>query len=244
MSRLRGLSKFEESNAALGLSTLELDNILDTSNCLHLFAHHILIAAGNELRLFQAFLAWLTREVGVQSQGSMSASAQEAVEKDFDIDYDSTLAYIEGAMIQSKLLNLFNMHTRQVGEPYWDLEAEGRSLYELYRRELKLVDTEASSVKRLPGLDALVAHIDKQCNLVFRPKEACKIWSSNKFRGRSVNLLRPKNATRSVKIPWLSLKQNLTKIRTQRILICSPYMLLSAPTPKRKTVRFCSLGSS
>lgn len=171
VSRLRGLSRFQESNIVLGLSTLELDNIMDTINCLQLLAHHILISAGFELRQFLAFSTWLRQEIEIQSTDPTSTSMHESNEKDVHVDHASTLEYIQGAMLQSRLNEYFNNHVQSDKKPQWDLAAQGRSLYELYKRELKGPSTDASphtpGEKQLPGLDALIAHLDVQCNLVF-----------------------------------------------------------------------------
>ena len=167
LSRLRGLSKFQDSSAALGLSTQELDNVLDTTACLQLLAHHVLIAAGSELRGFAAFSAWLKYEIEAQSTEPGSSAAQEASERDPNIDHVSTLDYIRGPMKQSRLFALFNMSPSAQERPQWDLNAEGRSLYELYKRELKTIGEFDSSERQLPGLDALIGHLHLQCRSVF-----------------------------------------------------------------------------
>lgn len=167
LSRLRGLSKFQDSNAALGLSTQELDNVLDTTACLQLLAHHLLIAASSELRGFAAFSAWLKYEIEAQSTEPGSTAAQEASERDPNIDHVSTLDYIRGAMKQSRLFALFNVLPSAQEPPQWDLNAEGRSLYELYKRELKTIGESNTPEKQLPGLDALIGHLNSQCNSVF-----------------------------------------------------------------------------
>ena len=167
VSRLRGLSRFQDSNAALGLSTQELDNILDTANCVQLLAHYILICAGSELRQFTAFSAWLRQEIELQSADAALTSVHEAVEKDFDIDHMSTLEYIQGAMMQSQLIGYFNMQSRDDKRPQMDLSAEGRSLYGIYKQELKALGKGIVLQKQLPGLQDLISHLCTQCNLVF-----------------------------------------------------------------------------
>ena len=167
VSRLRGLSRSQDSSAALGLSTQELDNVLDTTASLQLLAHHILIAAGSELRGFTAFSTWLKHEIEVQSAEPGSSAAQEASESDTNIDHASTLEYIRGAMKQSRLFDLFNIGLRAEQRPQWDLTAEGRSLYDLYVRELKNTNNTDAPERQLPGVDALLGHLDSQCNGVF-----------------------------------------------------------------------------
>lgn len=164
MSRLRGLSKFQASNVALGLSTQELDSILDTVFCLQLVAHRTVIAAGSELRQFQAFSGWLRQEIDTQATDPGSS---ETIEKDINVDHANTLAYIEGPMMQSKLIGLFNLRDEGDTSSQWDLAAEGRSLFELYKKEYNSNVNGDPSTKRLPGLEALVTHLDAQCEAVF-----------------------------------------------------------------------------
>ncbi len=164
VSRLRGLSRFPLSNANLGLSTQEFDNVLDTVSCLQFMAHQILITSGSELRQFLAFSAWLREEIDIQaSDGSVAESA----EKDLVADYASTLDYIQGAMTQSHLMSFFDLEARAEENPPWDLAAEGRSLFELYKRGLQNANREGFSARRLPTLDALMKHLDTQCNAIF-----------------------------------------------------------------------------
>lgn len=166
-SRLRGLSRFQGSNATLGLSTQELDNIFDTVNCVQLLAHHILICAGSELRQFTAFSAWLRLEIELQSADPSSTSVNEAADKHFNIDHTSTLEYVQGAMMRSQLNSYFNMQSQSDQKPQWDLSAEGRSLFEVYKRELRDLSYGITSQKQLPGLEELISHLETQCNLVF-----------------------------------------------------------------------------
>ena len=164
VSRLRGLSRFQLSNANLGLSTLEFDNVLDTVNCLQLMAHQILITSGSELRQFLAFSAWLRDAIDTQAS---DASVAESAEKDIDVDYAGTLDYIQGAMTQSQLFSFFNLEPRAEEKTPWDLAAEGRSLFELYRQGLQDANTRDSSTRKLPTLNALMKHLDTQCNAIF-----------------------------------------------------------------------------
>lgn len=165
ISRLRGLSRFQDANYALGLFTLELDNILDSVNTLQLMAHNILISICSELQQFYAFSSWLRQEIENQATDPTSATAQEAAEKDTSVDYGNTLEYIQGAMKESRLLELLG--NRDDHRPKWDLDAEGRSLYQLYKKEVSELNKGASAQKQLPGLDDLIAHLEKKCGLMF-----------------------------------------------------------------------------
>ena len=164
VSRLRGLSKFQPSNVMLGLSTQELDIIIDTVNCLQLVAHQVLIISGSELRQFMAFSSWLRQEIDVQASDTISV---EGVDKEPDIDYASTLQYIEGAMMRSDLTKFFELEPQNSQNLQWELELEGRSLFQLYRKDFGNSMGQEVSSKRLPRLDALIDHLDTQCTAVF-----------------------------------------------------------------------------
>lgn len=164
VSRLRGLSRFQVSNVTLGLSTQDLDTILDTVNCLQLVGHNILITSGVELRQFSAFSTWLRQEIETQSS---EVSSTEAAQKDINIDYGSTLEYIQGPMTRSQLARLFDLELGIDKVSQWDLAAEGRSLFELYKKELKTDEREEPIGKTLPALDALIEHLHTQCRAVF-----------------------------------------------------------------------------
>lgn len=166
VSRLRGLSKFQEPNTRLGLSTHELENIIDTTNCLQLLAHHILISAGSEFRQFLAFSAWLRKEIEIQSVDN-STSMEESNEKELEIDYASTLGYIQCGMMNSRLNKFFITEVAADKKMQWDLAAKGRSLYDLYKDELKDRRNDVSDANNIPGLDTLIAHLDRQCTSVF-----------------------------------------------------------------------------
>lgn len=166
LSRLRGLSRFQQSHIALGLSTQELDNIIDTVNSLQLLAHSILICVSSELRQFVAFCAWLREEIELQSI-DQAFTTSDSNERNTNIDHATTLKYIQGAMSRSRLQDFFNFGLQTQQTLQWNLVAEGRSLFDLYKKELKNFTHNEASEKQLPGLDALIAHLDVQCNLVF-----------------------------------------------------------------------------
>lgn len=186
VSRLRGLSKFQDSNATLGLSTQELNNVLDTVNCVQLLAHDILLSAGSELRQFLAFSTWLRCEIETQSTDPTSASAEEAAEKENRIDHAKVLEYIGGAMTQSRLLRFFDIRTPVDVRSTWDLAADGTSLYDTYKREHQRSQQGQPPKLKLPGLQELSTHLAAQCELVF--KRIAETQRRNVMFGTSVSL--------------------------------------------------------
>ncbi|KAL9128189.1 MAG: hypothetical protein Q9217_003089 [Psora testacea] len=164
-SRLRGLSKFQVSNVDLGLTTQDLDNVIDTVSCLQLITHQILIISGSELRQFQAFSAWLRQEIDIQASDATNLESLESV---MDIDHTSTLEFVRGAMVRSALTQFFDLQGDAHQRNQWDLAAEGGTLFELYKIELKKDTVHDQHAKQLPCLDALISHLNTQCSAVFR----------------------------------------------------------------------------
>ena len=163
ISRLRGLSRFQVTNATLGLSTQDLNNILDSVGCLQLVAHHLLIITNTELNQFRAFSNWLHHEIDNQSSDT---SISDHPDKDPNIDFTKTLEYIRGAMMHSRLRKFLQPKVEEYSSAQWDLNAEGRSLFDLYKREISEKDRKDPS-KQLPGLEALLGHLNGLCSIVF-----------------------------------------------------------------------------
>ncbi|KAL9031876.1 MAG: hypothetical protein Q9196_000131 [Gyalolechia fulgens] len=165
LSRLRGLSRFQSSDDLLGLSTLELDNMLDSTNCLQLISYRLLKCVSSESKQFGAFSMWLRHEIEKQATDPASATAQEIAEKDLSFDYAGILAYIQGAMMQSQML-IYSSSPAD-GQPQWDLDAEGRPLFVLYKRVLSDESKSIRPEKQLPGLKSLLRHLQAQSSSAF-----------------------------------------------------------------------------
>ncbi|KAL8852821.1 MAG: hypothetical protein Q9221_002330 [Calogaya cf. arnoldii] len=165
ISRLRGLSRFHSSDFSLGLSTLELDNMLDSVNCLQLLAHRLLKCAISELQQFAAFSTWLRHEIEKQAADPTSASAQEIAEKDMGFDHSSILDYIQGAMQHTQMLAYTSNEAD--GERPWDLEDEGRPVFELYKSQMNNESSGFRSQRPLPGLSGMIKYFEKQSGVFF-----------------------------------------------------------------------------
>ncbi|KAL8642534.1 MAG: hypothetical protein Q9228_000798 [Teloschistes exilis] len=165
ISRLRGLSRFQPSDIMLGLSTLELDNMLDSVHCLQLVSHHLQKCVGLELQQFAHFSAWLRHEIERQAVDPGTASAQEIVDRDTDFDYGSILEYVQGAMTHSQMSIYSGSHGDTNSQ--LDLDAGGGLLFELYKKGLIAVGAGYTERKHLPGLDGLVVHFQRQSDSFF-----------------------------------------------------------------------------
>ncbi len=164
VSRLRGLSRYQEANESLGLSTHELNTVFDVINCLNLMAHNLLRYAGAELEQFTAFSAWLRHEI--DTQAADMSSTEDPSEKDPIIDHVKVLGYIQGAMTKSKLAGIFP--PRAPGAVLDDsLGEDALSLYDGFTRDLERYKDGAQTDGKLPGLDVLSEHLERRCNVVF-----------------------------------------------------------------------------
>ena len=167
VSRLRGLSRFQESITQLGLGTEELDHMLDTMNCLQLLAHSILISIGSECHQFSAFSSWLKQEIETQGT-TVSSPSDDSIEQDFMLDHGLVLEYIQGAMLQSRLNEFLAIQSKSDERPEWVSVDDDVSIYEGYKKEIKLCNQGSKPERKLPGLAALVARLGKQCTTLFQ----------------------------------------------------------------------------
>lgn len=166
VSRLRGLSIFQESNTAFGLNTQALDQMLDTLDCIQLCAHMILISTCAELRQFCAFSAWLQHEIEVQSTESHSLGAEELESKDLMFDYPEILSYIQGAMQQSHLYQfLRSSRLNDENEAPSMISSKG-SIYGLYKQCTEAFQVHPVTDADLPGLEELFHRLNEQYQVV------------------------------------------------------------------------------
>jgi anaphase-promoting complex subunit 4 len=166
ISRLRGLARAQESTASLGLATAELDRIIDTASCLHLFAHSILLASCAELRLFTAFSAWMKYEIGHQA-ADPQPTMNEETEKDVPSDYRKVLEYVQGPMMSSQLSDFFAMHSSGGESNNMEKFEENDLIYEGIKKELRGLKSEKGPRSGLPHLEQLFRRLKKQCQVVF-----------------------------------------------------------------------------
>ncbi|RAK87373.1 anaphase-promoting complex component Cut20/Apc4 [Aspergillus costaricaensis CBS 115574] len=175
LSRLIGLSKFYKLSEVLGLETSDLTAIVETLDCLHLLAHHILIHANEELTQFSCFSRWLRHEIDMQSAEPMSQTLEELMEKTDMVEYPQTLKYIRGALTKSKLRN-FIQQLPMMGMPRppttssdkWAPTGQDRSFYDTFRKLLEQSESpeEANSVE-LPKMNDLTKRLGLQFERVF-----------------------------------------------------------------------------
>lgn len=143
LSRLIGLSKFHKLSDVLGLETRALKSIIETLDCLHLLAHHILIHSNEELTQFMAFSKWLRHEIDMQAAEPMSQTLEELMEKMDMIDHGQTLRYIRGALTKSNLRDFIQqLPMMGVVKPpaaesdKWVPTGHDRSFYDTFRKLL------------------------------------------------------------------------------------------------------------
>ncbi|KAI9665274.1 MAG: hypothetical protein M1829_005748 [Trizodia sp. TS-e1964] len=106
VSRLRGLSKFHAPNPNLGLSTSDLESILETTLESTILAQKALNAAAKELELFRAFAVWLRLEIDVQTNPATPEEDSHTAE--VQIDHGKVLAYLKGPLSISAVPGFLN----------------------------------------------------------------------------------------------------------------------------------------
>jgi anaphase-promoting complex subunit 4 len=103
LSSLQGLAQYHEHSTVFNVPLSSFGVIIDIIRCMRLLAHQILVYANEEQRQFSIFSKWLRHEIDIQATDPNSASAGETAEQDMGIDYTQLLAYLQGAMEESKL---------------------------------------------------------------------------------------------------------------------------------------------
>lgn len=80
-------------------------------------------------------------------------------------DYAGILEYIQGAMTKTQMHKYSGSLVDS--RPQWGLEAEGGVLFELCKNQIQQEENGLFPRKQLPGLDALIQHLQKQFNSLF-----------------------------------------------------------------------------
>ncbi|PCH01811.1 Anaphase-promoting complex subunit 4 [Penicillium occitanis (nom. inval.)] len=183
LSRLIGISKFHKLNHILGLETRDLQEVVETLDCLHLLSHSILTKTTRELHQFMEFARWLRHEIDIQTAEPMSQTLEELLEKSDMIDHATTLEYIEGALTKSSLRRYISS-TPGTGTAAGDAQkrvsdGEKLSFYQAFKNTLAAEEDEKSgdhnnsnnknepSRPALPQLNHLIARLESQCGKVF-----------------------------------------------------------------------------
>ncbi|KAL2871873.1 putative anaphase-promoting complex component Cut20/Apc4 [Aspergillus lucknowensis] len=177
LSRLIGLSKFQKLSEVLGLDTSDLNAIVETVDCLHLLAHHIIVNTNEELTQFHSFSRWLRHQIDMLSAEPMSQTLEELMEKTDLVEYPLTLKYIRGALTKSSLRNFIQQlpmmgfaRPAPTSDDNW-APAVGlhRSFYDTFK---KLLDQQSKATDdaepvELPKMNDLTKRLGQQFGKVF-----------------------------------------------------------------------------
>jgi anaphase-promoting complex subunit 4 len=137
LSRLQGLSKFQNSGQLLGLGTTQIVDCLALVDCLNLLGHQLLLQSGRELRQFICFAKWLRQEIDLQAADPTSSSADDNLERNENTDYAQVLDYIQGAMTKSVLLKFFEVSPADSVLRLATDDGSGTTLYYEYKEALE-----------------------------------------------------------------------------------------------------------
>jgi anaphase-promoting complex subunit 4 len=168
LSRLQGLSRFQNSSQLLGLETRHIADCLAVVDCLNLLGHQLLLQSGLELRQFICFAKWLRQEIDFLATGPTSSSADDSAEQSENIDYARVLDYIQGAMTKSRLLNFFRDSAPESVLALETADGSSLALYNEYKEALEHSRTggvaEDSHTLRL---NDLTENLRSHCRKVF-----------------------------------------------------------------------------
>lgn len=145
----------------------QLDHVFDTVNCLQLLAHSVLLSVSSEDRQFALFSRWLKQEIESQGTTISPTESDESPEQDQILDHALILEYIQGAMLQSRLIEFFAIQLESDDRPAPDLADEDVSIYESYKKKIRVCNQGLLPERKLSGLDALISRLDNQCKMLF-----------------------------------------------------------------------------
>jgi anaphase-promoting complex subunit 4 len=186
--RLQGLSKYQDSNAVLGLSTQDLGNIRDTIRCLKILTQTVLNYAGIELNQFAAFSMWLRHEIDIQAAENSGSTPDDVSDKEGLIEHARVIDYIQGAMTKSKLAEFFPPISIDDRRDQWNLRADGLSLFDIVKKELKKHSLSIQTDRRLLEIRSFYEHLARQCTAVF--KQIAEAERRNVLFGRPIRLMK------------------------------------------------------
>ncbi|KAL4934471.1 putative anaphase-promoting complex component Cut20/Apc4 [Aspergillus undulatus] len=177
LSRLIGLSKFQKLSEVLGLETSDLNAIVETLDCLHLLAHHIIINSNEELTQFHSFSRWLRHQIEMLSAEPMSQTLEELMEKTDLVDYPLTLKYIRGALAKSALQSFIQQlpmlgfaRPSAPSEDKWaPTKDDSRSFYDMFKKLLEQQSQITGNAEpvELPKINNLTKRLGLQFEKVF-----------------------------------------------------------------------------
>lgn len=116
-SNLRGMARYYEGSNKFDVSPDAFTSIIDALSMLQLLVHEAIQILGEEQRQFRAFSKWLRHEIDLAAADPESISAKDMAEREAStLDYPRILAYLEGALTQSRLQPIVNAHTDEEGQ--------------------------------------------------------------------------------------------------------------------------------
>ena len=96
-----------------------------------------------------------------------SPAAGEMAEKDHFLDHLQILKYIQGPMLRSRLIEVLGIQPDVDTRPSWDFSDESSPIYSRYKVDLKTFLQGSQTERKLPGMDVMIARLDRQCRVVF-----------------------------------------------------------------------------
>jgi len=159
VSRLRGLAKYYESTSVFNAPVEGFTSVMGVIDILRLLAYTSFNYATEERRQFAIFSKWLRHEIDVQVTDPTSASADETTEQDLGLDYSQLLAYIQGAMTESKLVPFVSKRTAETSMKGGIEYEEVRTSIEQHKKGLPCTEECLSQHAALQDLEKRCAHL-------------------------------------------------------------------------------------
>ncbi|KAL5614639.1 hypothetical protein BROUX41_004738 [Berkeleyomyces rouxiae] len=166
LSRLKGLAQFHSDNEDVGLSVLEIENILGIVSCLLLVANRIMIFSMEELACFNMFNSWMA----VTLDKLLSPStANEVTEKEVSIQHNKVLLYIVEYLQESPIKHHINTDAGDGALDHHLLDRSNKSMINVFTdivEETAVSEEPSEEHKPLIHLGHLVGMLDRSIRRV------------------------------------------------------------------------------
>jgi anaphase-promoting complex subunit 4 len=167
LSRLLGIAKYQGSNNTLGFSSQQISLIMETVACLNLVSAKILTLVVDEIDSFAAFSSWMRHEIDKLASTSLSASADDQIEKESAIDHSKVLLYIQGSLMESRLSVFFDEDAPENSKNEGN-SMDGLPMFHQLSQQLKNHNKNTGSSTSFLRLNFLFETLERQANGVFQ----------------------------------------------------------------------------
>lgn len=165
MSRLLGISRFNESKDDIGFTSTQVTYVMHIVSALMQVGHKILMLTMDELEAFQTFSAWLRHEI---DRLASSSTSDDLTEKEATMEHGKILAYIEQYLSASPLRHYLQKVSEDDAKMASEQLDKGTTISGLLGKDIQRQEAGQEPTTVIPRIDFLCAYLDDKAKLVFQ----------------------------------------------------------------------------